>query len=523
MKRLLASVFTVAGVCAAQAQPEVPAGEIAGTVACAQTAVPLKNARISLRLDDGAGRSSRSTLTDGAGRFVLTKLSPGKYRLSVEKAGYRDRREEPLAISLDKGRKIANVDIKLWRAGAISGRVRDWDGEPLVLARVRAYAVRYSNEKPELESREEVLSDEKGEYRISGLAAGKYIVAAWPPHPGAPVYHSDAASTAEAQRLKLNWGQELGPIDLQIPNRPAFTVTGRVEDGSKETPCRKCAIEAYRVDAFGMNLVATGSVSPTGTFVITGLAPGSYKVVGMLRGFQTLAGSRAVQIADRSLEGLTLVVGLGQAVTGEVIFEDPPADLKTDKITITAYGTGLPAFWPIGAAELEAGGRRFDMENLPGETYRFEVSSLPAGGYLKSLRVSRQELPAPELMVPGDGPLSGVSAVIAFDGASLSGRVKLARQETGDQPTIEARVALLPQDGQSRYLTHRYALSDSAGTFSFEGVPPGAYTIYAVPGHSTAELSDPDVRRTLEAYARNLELKPREKASIEVVLAPDPE
>ncbi len=524
MRRWLAATVAIVGLGLAQTPAAEPAGEIAGRVVCAQTGAPLRNALVSLRLNESDGRSPRSTVTAADGRFILAKVPAGSYTVEVEKAGYRRREQEPLSLSVATGGRRADLEIKLWRAGAMSGRVLDWDGEPLVLARVRAHAVRHQNGRPELVPREEVLTDDRGEYRIPGLPGDRYIVSAWPPHPGAPTYYPAAPSPSEAQRLGLRWGQELTSIDLKIPNWPAFTVTGRVGNGIKEAPCGNCEVEAYRLgNPFRLSLAATGSVSPSGDFVILGLAPGSYRIVAMLRGYRTLAASRPVEITDRGLEGLNLIVGPGEAVSGEIIFQDPPADLKTERTVVTAYGNGLPAYWPMGGAVLKGNERSFEMEDLPPETYRFEVAPLPAGGYLKSLRVLRRDLPGPELTVDEGVPLSGVEAVVAFDGATVTGKVKGRDAGSEGSQIVDARLALIPQPGQSPYLTEREAFTDAAGNFSLEGVPPGAYVVYAVARRATADLLDPETQAALQAFGANVKLEPRSKLSIEPVIALEPE
>lgn len=67
--------------------------------------------------------------------------------------------------------------FKLTRAGAISGRVFDEDGEPVAKAAVIPYR---ASKKPGREVRsydQPVLTDDRGEYRIFNLAAGPYYLA----------------------------------------------------------------------------------------------------------------------------------------------------------------------------------------------------------------------------------------------------------------------------------------------------------------------------------------------------------
>jgi hypothetical protein len=159
------------------------------------------------------------------------------------------------------------------------------------------------------------------------------------------------------------------------------------------------------------------------------------------------------------------------------------------------------------------------MESVSAETYRFEVLDLPPGAYLKALRVGRQRLPRPD----EDAPLTGVQAVIGFDAATVSGRVKPVRSGGGKEGPIEARVALIPKPNQGGYVRANTVDTAPDGSFAFTTVVPGAYTLYALPVMSSAQLMDPAVQGSLRSYSRQLDLEPAESATVELPLGPDPE
>ena len=146
------------------------------------------------------------------------------------------------------------------------------------------------------------------------------------------------------------------------------------------------------------------------------------------------------------------------------------------------------------------------------------MSPLPPGGYLKALRLYGQELPIPELTVSQDSPLTGVEAVIAFDGATVSGQVKPRRSTDEKRRFPGARVVLIPRGNQNGYLLGRVVETDAVGNFTFTAVVPGGYRLLALP--LITELLDPEAPRGLQKYGREVDLEPKESVTVELPLVP---
>ena len=131
---------------------------------------------------------------------------------------------------MEKDQRVTNLEIKLWRAAVITGRVLDPEGEPVPGAEVRAYGIYSRHGKPVTRERGRTRTDDRGKYRIFGLPARRYIVRAWPPreespagqlYAGAATYYPNGLTPSEALRLELGWGQELGR-DQSALLRPAY-------------------------------------------------------------------------------------------------------------------------------------------------------------------------------------------------------------------------------------------------------------------------------------------------------------
>ena len=154
-------------------------------------------------------------------------------------------------MSLTDGQQLANVDMKLPRGGVITGRVADEDGESLARAIVSVVRYQYLRGERQLMPAGIDQTDDRGQYRIFGLAPGDYYVTATaggmaeqimrsvleatPPtgDPAenvgyAPTYYPGVLNPSDATRLKVVSGQEVASIDFQVQLVPLATVRGVV-------------------------------------------------------------------------------------------------------------------------------------------------------------------------------------------------------------------------------------------------------------------------------------------------------
>ena len=163
-------------------------GAISGVVSDGKTHRPVAGALVYLGLQNygPVGRTSRQ-ITDPKGRFVFTNLpAADAFFLNASKAGYAEGHygdTGPVTsgvasglIRLTTGQWFAQANVPLWRPGAIAGTVVDERGEPEVGVRVRVLSRILVAGTTHLAAGSTTLTDDRGRYRIAGLAAGTYIV-----------------------------------------------------------------------------------------------------------------------------------------------------------------------------------------------------------------------------------------------------------------------------------------------------------------------------------------------------------
>lgn len=143
---------------------------------------PLRRATVRL---SGAGSTSRVVGTDDEGRFAFDRLPAGQFTVSATKAGFvpgshgatRPGRGPGVPVAVADGQTV-DVAIRLLPGAVITGVLTDERGNPMPGITVTALNIRASG-GPTMPSTYGV-SDDRGMYRIFGLAPGDYVVSAVP-------------------------------------------------------------------------------------------------------------------------------------------------------------------------------------------------------------------------------------------------------------------------------------------------------------------------------------------------------
>ena len=147
---------------------------------------PVRRARVTLNGPDLI--VGRTTLTNDDGVFSFDAVPPGRYAVGAVKEGYvafnfgaRRPGRPGTSIAL-RGGEVRRLDMAIPRGAAITGIVTDPDGQPAAGITVVALTWRYlgaGGERRLVPAGMTVSpSDDRGIYRIFGLPAGEYLIAA---------------------------------------------------------------------------------------------------------------------------------------------------------------------------------------------------------------------------------------------------------------------------------------------------------------------------------------------------------
>jgi Carboxypeptidase regulatory-like domain len=266
---------------------------ISGTVVDGTTDAPIPAAAVTL----SSGRWSVTELTDSKGRFVFLSLRADEtYHLDAACPGYFDARigigpgvggRTAATIKLAGNEWFANARLRLWRPAAISGRIVDESGQPLPGATVRAFSVLLVRGQPVLARGPAATTDDLGDYRLSGMTKGTYVVAAsiaGPSDSGAvgsrlyfETFYSSSSTVHDATRLSLEYGDERARADIVLRSAPSRSIRGTVRfiNGQTRTlviRCIRAGDETLRIADRTVESVRTVG----GRFEFPSVSPGRY-------------------------------------------------------------------------------------------------------------------------------------------------------------------------------------------------------------------------------------------------------
>lgn len=232
MRRAITHILAgtvVLGVAAGAFQQDRPALQRSGTatltgVVVTDTENPKPVRRATVRLTDGGTSSARLAGTDDKGRFVFAGLVEGRYTLSATKPGFvetfhgssRPGRGPGVPVAVTDGQP-ADVTLALVAGGVITGVISDARGRPAVGVTVTAVSLRAAGTAPT-----RTVTDDRGVYRLFGLAPGDYVVAAVPRLVPATLARGfDAGDVTAVTDAEIQWA--LGPGLARVmppPGRP---------------------------------------------------------------------------------------------------------------------------------------------------------------------------------------------------------------------------------------------------------------------------------------------------------------
>ncbi len=535
-------------VCAqTAADADATPGSVAGMVVDGVSGSPLSKTRLLLRSLQEGGSSATGT-SDAQGRFVILNLAPGRYRLYAERSRYARSEYGQKApgrpgtiLTVQAGRQVRDIVVGLTRAGVITGRVVDDDGEPLERVGVSAMGFRYVQGKKQLTQLGQASTNDWGEYRIFGLEPGRYFISVNRMREGRfpggrrgrvappameieiPIYYPGVAEVDQAVPVDLVAGAELQGIDVQTRQFRTARITGTViEQATGGATRRNTALvllprNARIAPSFsGLNRTTTRGAD--GAFEISGVLPGSYTLVAQVldRG-NSAYGRLPVEIGDRDIQGLTINVSPGVRLQGSLRIEGD-VSLEGARIRVGARPLAANALFAQGGgfAMVDADGD-FVIGNVPPETFYLQLSGAPEDFYLKTAQLAGQDVLSTGLD-PTSGIISGrLELTVSPKGGRFSGSVVTE----GRQPFAGASVVLVPEK-QRRQQTYLFksTTTDQSGVFTLRGISPGKYEIFAWEAVESGAWEDPDFLRDYEGEGRKIEITEGSSANLELKLIP---
>lgn len=506
---------------------------VEGVVRNAVTGEPLRKAMVRLGAPGGSNPNSIiQASTDEEGHFAIQDVKTGVYQMWAEKVGFvkveygaAGAGRPGSLLSLEKGKRVSDLEFRLQPHGVITGRVVDEDGEPLVSAIVQALGLRQGRGTQELEVAGSALTNDLGEYRIHGILPGRYYLAvnhfaavqrsvvggfarierAADAGENPITYYPGTPEWSGATAVRVTAGAPLHGMNIQLRKVATFRIRGRVSGVSTREGGGQLDVQPQG-DAAVRALVRKIETwrAPDGDFEVSGLLPGTYILSARhwdALQAKHLMGREVVVITRRDAEGVTLTLGRGAPVRGTVRTEEGLA-LGWQSLLVMFHPREVAASQSYTYASVKKDAV-FEIPEAGIDHYSISVSGMPEGFFVKRVQVGEVDVLRDGLRVVGS-PVEGLDVVLSSKGSEVSG---VAVNADG-KPVGRATVLLDPQFGGAgrRSEIQKTVETGADGRFRFRGVTPGEYRLYAF-GADGPDIRDVDALEEYSAEAVHLRLE----------------
>lgn len=547
------AIAQVAGSTAAKATERAV---IDGLVTKDPGSEPVKKALIELIAENQAEGGDYTAISGADGGFRIEAIVPGRYHLFAERTGLLEvdkhrARSDGRVLTLVAGQELKDLRIRLQAAAVVRGRVTDEDGDPMPNAQVAVLRQTFASGRSRLEQAGGERTNDLGEYRIAGLAAGNYYVSVSPPpdfkslieaagvtgaeprvandKPAATsyqtTYYPGTPDRSQAAPVQLHAGDDF-PVNFSLTPSPSLSIRGSVVN----LPPRSSA--AIMLQSRDFSLVLNGAeMHPDGSFVIRDVAPGAYTILATVENAAVpMMARQALQVVSNSVEDLRLAPQPGGWIHGRLRLESKnsgrvdasqiflqlrSADGDDEASGAFSIGDGFSH-----TAHVAADGS-FEWKSVPPGNYFVQLVSnggANADLFLKSSLAGNRDV--------GDAGVSvnGGTVVLDLLASANGGVVDGVVVDQKGEPVANAVIVAVPETRlRARVERYRKTVSDQRGRFTLHGIEPGDYTLFAWESVDGEAYYNPEFLKTSEGQGSGLRVGEGDRKSVRLEAIPEPE
>lgn len=500
--------------------PPPPRGVLAGTITSFTSNTPVARARVIVSsLEEGVLLHPRVVMTDANGAYRVTDLPIStSYLVTVSKTGFAPRAygeappaTPPQVIELLQDQVKEDVHIQLMPQVSISGRVLDEDGTPFAGALIEAMRPVFEGDRRTLVTVAEAVTDDRGDFRLVGLAPGQYYVSASDPayldvgdKDGqlfySPTFYPGVVFPDEATRITLDPGVTSERLEFKLriirPARVRGSLSTPVEIGGEAKPLMAAAVimSPLRNDQFSLFTITEPQMEPGGGFLFSNVPPGRYRVQS--RGETEREGITRFSVFTMDVAGADrtnadMVLSRGADVHGFIEWDTITGRIpdRRDGIIVRMPMDDGNEFGDSVTGHITAD-NTWNIRGVMTGRHLFRVDGLPEGWHLKRVEYQGADITDTPWMFNYEEVVNGFKLV-------LSNRITHVRgflvSQDADDIQSYAIVAFptnpLHWRTMSRYTKLTYP--DAAGRYEIRGLPPGQYMLAATRAFDRSDLSNP--------------------------------
>jgi len=403
-------------------------------------------------------------------------------------------------VTIGDGETADGIDFELVKGGVITGKITDVEGRPLIEERVYLFdAEPASNQTAETIGYvrfHDGETDDRGIYRIFGVAAGRYKVSVG--NDGGNlrwrsvarryrrVFFSGVTDPGRATVIEVSEGSETSHVDITVDGPiHTFAASGVVldEQTNQPAPNMQCWISEQRREFIPLEVISNSQ----GQFQINSLLPGDYEVrAEPEEGDNVRSSPVPFQIVDRDIDGLVIKTARGAGIAGVVVLENNKDPVIMDKLRRLSIGT-----WTSTGADSQPVYHSSPIN----PDYSFSIKGLNAGSVLldidhaeEGFSLARIEYPkaTPTDRIPVNAgeQITGVRLVVRYGTAIIDGTVKIVNGQLPGHSRLYVSVREITAPDRSSPVE-----VDDRGHFTIRNLAAGTY--FVTPNLSTPGAMNP--------------------------------
>ncbi len=517
------------------------------------------------------------TVTSSDGTFRFENLKPGSYTLTATLGGYapaeygqRGPNGHGMPITLKSGQKVENASLDMTPGGTITGRIIDSNGDPVSRGLVQALKLTYQENGKSLVAIQAVPTNDRGEYRMFWLPAGRYYIRALPPDdragalpiivpspngsisgtvvspinsvtirdlngpqvsgtiPGVkinvrtlpsgetveeatvPVYYPSTPNLSLAPRIEIHPGEIISGVDITVSMAPVYRIRGVTQDaGGRMVPVGTVALA-----------VRNGPVTPQSVTILQPSASALFEIAGVVSGsyyLSTAGGAAPVDVAGADVNNVVIAAVPSATISGRILIDGNTPSTVQNISSLTRVSFRLIPDTPgmVNGGLLtrtSSPDGTFSLDVMAGD-YRVAVVG-PSGFVPKSILFNGKDVLSEGLHAGSGG--GTLSITLTANSGRVEGNVVAGRQRASN-----ATVVLVPGIAFRRQTNLYQSVQTNAdGHFTIDNISPGTYKLFAWDDAEDRSWFDPEYLRDFEARGTEIVIREGAKENLDIPLIP---